>query len=164
MDEQVYYEGKPAKKVIVIWIFTKLLYFLTFLVFFGFSVFLKYSLPYSYWFTVGVFVIFILFIVYLYFLQKTYHYKITDKGAYFSGGIIIRKQKFVPSYKITNIVTSQNIIERALGINKIGIQTAGMGGYARPEIVFEGLVNPTEPADILRDLLKKTQAGYEQNE
>lgn len=164
MDEEIYYEGKPAKKVIVMWIFTKLLYFLTFLVFFGFSVFLKYSLSYSHWFAIGVFVTFILFIIYLYFLQKTYYYKITDKGAYFSGGIIIRKQKFVPSYKITNIVTSQNIIERALGINKIGIQTAGMGGYARPEIVFEGLVNSEEPADILRKMVGSVQRRFKLGE
>jgi len=99
----------------------------------------------------------ILFTIYLIVLRRTYHYKITDKGVYFIGGVIVKKQKFVPFYKITNIVTSQHILERILGIGRVGVQTAGMGGYAIPEIVFEGLTDPEKVNNLLKSLMERTQ-------
>lgn len=78
---------------------------------------------------------------------------ISRRGAHLQGGIIIEREKSVPSHKMTNFSTSQNIIEKALGIKKINIHTAGMGAIT-PEISFEGLVDSREPKRLLSNIIE----------
>jgi membrane protein YdbS with pleckstrin-like domain len=155
MSENIYYEGAPSPRLLIEWVFTILMPYTIIL---GLVWTLVIGFVFMMNLTLGDFVpavalgftsICILLSVYLLLLVMTYEYQITDKGAYFSGGIIIKKQHFVPSDKITNIIVSQNMLQLALGISNISIHVGGIGGYAKPEIVFEGLIDPDEPRNIL---------------
>lgn len=167
MAEQTYYESKPSGKVVISWLFTKLLLYL---LIYGFAfgyVFFRTEFDFG-WFSrsflsiiIGLIVIIFLYLI---FLWKTYSYKVTDKGIYFKGGIIVRKQKFVPFFKVTNVETSQNIIEQMLGINKIGFQTAGAGGQPKPEIMFEGLEEIEKPKQLIYQLIEKTKKSSKYDE
>ena len=150
MAEQTVYKSKPSWKVIIIWIFSKLL--LQMLIYGLFGYFIISRLEFE-WFNSYVLLTIIglvaIIFLYLIFLWKTYDYKVTNKGIYFKGGIIVKKQKFVPFFKVTNVEASQNIVEQILGINKIGFQTAGTGGQPKPEIVFEGLEDVEKPKKLV---------------
>ncbi|MBI4019409.1 MAG: PH domain-containing protein [Candidatus Aenigmarchaeota archaeon] len=84
-----------------------------------------------------------------YAIRNTYRYKITDRGAYFSGGLVFKTEKMVPFYKITNVIITQGPIQRMFGVSSIGVQTAGTGGVAMPEITYNGIVTTKKPYDIL---------------
>jgi len=163
MVERTYYESKPSGKVVVTWIFTKLLLSLFMIGFlFGFIFLGAKEEGHSLFGNIGIVLaiatgLIILIFIYLVFLWKTYSYKVTDKGIYFKGGIIVRKQKFVPFFKITNVETTQNLIEQMLGINKIGFQTAGTGGQPIPEIVFEGIEDIEKPKKLVYQLMEKSK-------
>lgn len=160
MAEQTLYETKPSGKVVVTWLFTRfLLYLLVYVFVLGYFLLRK-------GLSLGLFGGSVLFIIiglivitflYLVFLWKTYRYKITDRGIYFNGGIIVRKQKFVPFFKITNVDTTQNIVERMLGINRLGFQTAGAGAQQRPEIVFDGIEDIEKPKQLVYQCIEKTK-------
>jgi len=177
MAEHTYYQSKPSRKVIIIWIFTKLL--LTVFLFgfiFGYillRIFLD-TKEYSRGvFPIGniaiiiisiIIIIVFLSIIYLFFLLKTYSYKISDKGVYFTGGIIVKKQKFIPFFKITNVEASQNLIEQMLGIHKLSFQTAGTGGQPIPEIFFEGLTEIEKPKQLCYQLIERTRKSSKYDE
>lgn len=155
--EKILYESKPSGKVIVTWLFSRLLiYLVIFLFFWYFISIIRWIFGFSYTKIFNILVVlFVVIFLYLILLWKTYNYKITDKGVNFSGGIIIRKQKFVPFFKITNVEITQNLIEQMLGISRIGFQTAGTGGQPIPEIVFEGLENTEKPKHLVYKFIEK---------
>ena len=165
MHEKIYWQGKPSGKVVISWIFTfrctnlpiVLLVSYLFIIWrlgsdssivklLSFSI-AKY-LPF-------LIVILILYLIYSAFLWKTYDYSITENGISFKGGIIERKELTAPYHKITDVEVSQNIIERMLGISKIGFQTAGTGGRAKAEITFEGLIDVNKPKEIVGQFVEK---------
>ena len=175
MAEQTYYESKPSGKVLVTWLFTKLLLYLLIYGFVIFFVFIELESIRSWLFTYSgkiilsiIFVIIAVTFLYLNFLYKTYVYRVTDKGVYFKGGIIVREDKFVPFFKITDVRTSQNIIEQILGIKKLGFQTAGQTagryGYLKPEIEFEGLEDAEKPKQLVYRLIEKTKKASKYDE
>ncbi|MFH1056406.1 MAG: PH domain-containing protein, partial [Candidatus Micrarchaeota archaeon] len=90
-------------------------------------------------------------------LRKTYEYEITDKNVYFKGGILLKKQSIVPFFKITNMPNTQDVIDQVLAITTVGIQTAGTGGQPFPEITFEGMTNPDEVTEILKQQIEKSR-------
>lgn len=167
MAEQTYYESKPSGKVLVTWLFGKLLLYLLmygliiFVVFFELPTFWSWLYAYIGNGLIIIFIIIAVLILYLNFLYKTYFYKITDKGVYFKGGIIVKEDKFVPFFKITDVKTSQNIIEQILGIKKLSFQTAGQTadryGHSKPEIQFEGLEDAEKPKQLVYQLIEKTK-------
>ncbi|MBS3101450.1 PH domain-containing protein [Candidatus Woesearchaeota archaeon] len=168
MAERTYYESKPSGKIIVTWLFTKLLLYLLIYGFVFIFIFIELPNLGSYLSSsmgktilVGLLVIIVVIFLYLNFLYKTYVYRITDKGIYFKGGIIIKEDKFVPFFKITDVRTSQNIIEQLLGIKKLGFQTAGQTagryGYSKPEIEFEGVEDAEKPKQLVYQLIEKTK-------
>lgn len=167
MAEQTSYESKPSCKVVIVWLFTRLLlYLVIYGLILGFF-FLRNDFNFGWDGSSILFIIIGLIIIiffYLILLWKTYSYKITDKGIYFKGGIIVRKQKFVPFFKITNVETTQNIIEQILGISKLGFQTAGTGGQPIPEIVFEGLEEIEKPKQLVYRLIEKTKKSSKYDE
>ncbi len=176
MAEQTYYESKPSGKILVTWLFTKLLLHLLiygvilFIVFFELPTFWSYIFG-SYTGKMVITILFALIVIiflYLNFLYKTYLYKITDKGVYFKGGIIVKEDKFVPFFKITDVRTSQNIIEQIFSIKKLGFQTAGQtttrSGYLKPEIEFEGLEDVEKPKQLVYQLIEKTKKSSKYDE
>ena len=159
VDEKVLYEGKPSYKLFwsfsISWI---LIFILVFLIFVLNPLIIAFStgLTNTAW-TILICYILIcaIILVYLLFLVKTYKYKITDKGIYFSGGILTKREKFVPFFKVTNVDVLQTFIDQLLGISKLGFQTAGQGAANMPEITFRGLENPTIPKEIASKWLTK---------
>ena len=155
MLEDVFYEGAPSPRLLIEWVFTILIPYIIGLgivwTFIAGIIFLINLASGSFVAAValGITSISILVSIYLFLLVMTYEYRITDKGAYFSGGVMTKRQEFVPFNKITNITVSQNMLQLALGISNLSIQIGDTGGYARPEIVFEGLVDPDEPRNML---------------
>lgn len=147
-----------------------MLYLLIYGFILGFVFFRAGTAGFSLFENIGTTIIFIIIgliliiFIYLVFLWKTYSYKVTDRGIYFKGGIIVRKQKFVPFFKITNVETTQNIIEQMLGINKLGFQTAGTGGRPTPEIVFEGLEDVEKPKQLVYQLIEKAKKSSKYDE
>ena len=158
MEEKTNYESSPDGKIIFKCFFTKLLLYLIILVFIWFIVGSRIFPGINYAQILPIFIgLTFIILIYLIFLSKTYNYKITDRGIYFNGGILLKEQKFVPFFKITNVVTSQNIIEQLLGISQIGFQTAGTGSNYIPEIIFEGIKEIERPKKIALQLMEKNK-------
>ena len=94
-----------------------------------------------------------------FFLRKTYVYYITDKRCVFEGGILRRISHSVTYDKITDVEVSQDIIERALGIATLKIQTAGLGGKDKSELEFVGLTDAESPAAEVSKLKQVLETG-----
>jgi uncharacterized membrane protein YdbT with pleckstrin-like domain len=155
MLERIYYEGAPSPRLLIEWVFTILIPYTIALglgwtsvagFIFIMDVAFERFMPAV---VLGFTSISILVAIYLFLLVTTYEYKITDKGAYFSGGILTKRQQFVPFDKITNITVSQDMLQLTLGISNLSIQISGTNYDERSEIIFEGLVDPDEPRNIL---------------
>ena len=167
MAEQIYYEAKPTWKVVFNWLLGRwfltvvicLILFFPMLYIPDFNTLRDYIFNNTGLLLVVALILLLCISAYLFFLYQTYTYKITDKGISCSGGIIVREDKFVPFSKITDIKTSQNIIERVLGISTISIQTAGQtitqNGYSIPEIMLEGLEDAEKPKQLLYQFIGK---------
>lgn len=155
--EKTLYRATPKGKILVLWFFTRVIFYsfaISFLlnyvfIFLGIINFMAggaFAFAYNY---LLVFVgIIILVFLYHVALRSTYKYYITDERVILEGGILLRKIKSVPYHKITDVSISQNILERVLGISKANVHTAGTG-MQRPEIQFVGLINPERPQSII---------------
>lgn len=162
--EKILYQESPSQLILVIWFLLSMVYALipTFLLggltitFFP-LITLQHTLT---WF-LTIFII-SLTIIFLYHiaLRKTYKYYITDQKIAFEGGILVKKWKNVPYHKVTDVVISQNIIEKLLGIFKFNIHTPGTG-LTTPEISFVGICDPEKPKRIVLEILQKYKATGE---
>ncbi|NOZ81566.1 MAG: PH domain-containing protein [Candidatus Micrarchaeota archaeon] len=94
-------------------------------------------------------------------LRSTYHYYITNERVIFKGGILLKTIRSIPHWKITDVTLFQNILERILGIYRIGFQTAGTE-KAIPEIIFSGLTDPREPYRISMEVIKSSRQNSEE--
>ncbi len=167
--EKILWRSQPHEKLWYYWIPTKGLggslgySFFFFITYYGYTIFTgqitkstvawrSLAMTSIYFFVI----IFILHIPYLYFLRKTYIYTITNKNVIFEGGIITRFKHNLPFHKITNIIVSQGILQRAFGIWDLGIQTAGVGSPVA-EITFPGLMEPEKPKKLILGLVEKYQ-------
>lgn len=164
--ERVLYKDGPKGKILFLWFFRSLFFAVLITLIFSW-VFMIPVLPVVltagpsgiiYYYS-AVFIV-LLIIVFLYHvaLRKTYKYHITNDRIIFEGGIILRKIKSVPYHKVTDVSISQNIIERALGISKTNVHTAGTG-MQRPEIQFVGLAHPENPQSVIVKRLRSFQTS-----
>lgn len=159
--EKVSYKGSPNSKILVLWFLKSI--FLALILMFFLSWVLA-GLIFGFLFTGSVLVmmyayvtsyIILLIIVFLYHvaLRRTYKYHITTERVIFEGGILLRRIKNVPYHKITDVSISQNIFERALGLSKVNIHTAGTG-MQKAEIQFVGLTDSEKPQSIIMKELR----------
>lgn len=105
---------------------------------------------------------------YCVYLRRTYVYYVTNQRCVFRGGILRRIERSVHYHKVTDVETSQNIVERALGISTLNIFTPGTGsmvatpfGGQRAEISFVGLKDSETPAATINEVLRKFRATGE---
>jgi len=181
-EEVILYEGEPSPDVVKVWIFTKIfriLFISAFFIlwatlFFGgiiSCVILKHKEPpfilLPFFFGIGLPLIFVF--VYLYYksLYKTYRYYITNKRCIFEGGILVKRKRSAPFYKITDIEVSQFILERILGLHSLKIFTPGTAssgsyGFQRAEIVFEGLKDVETPYRLIQEQIDKSRKGLDE--
>ena len=133
--EEVIYQDRPRKVIVVIWLLMTLIFITPFSILASLAVFASYAIETILLFTL---IFSILILVYQIALVSTYRYYITNERVIFEGGILLRRLRSVPFYKITNFSLSQNIGERLLGLFSLNIHTAGTGTTV-PEIKFVGL-------------------------
>ena len=165
--EKEQYHGFPSAKVIIPWLFGRVSIVFFIGLWFGVGSLQVYeNLSFSKIFVnvIGFLILAgLVILAYLIFLCKTYRYTITDKGIYFKGGIIVRSNKFVPFFKVTDVEVSQNLLEQILGINKLKFHTAG-SMHMKPEIMFEGIVDATTPRDVAHKMIVKSTKGGKYSE
>jgi putative membrane protein len=158
-NEKILWQGTPSPRVLATWFFSKMGGFLLIIAvfFFAFSP-LLFSKRYNFFpfiVAIGGLLLFlaVLAFIYILLLRKTYEYCITSNRIIFKGGILLKTQRSVPFHKVTDIETSQHVLEQVLGISKLNIFTAGTGSM-RAEIIFSGLKDTSEPERILKDIIK----------
>jgi uncharacterized membrane protein YdbT with pleckstrin-like domain len=176
-DEEIIHEMRPAGAILVIWFFPKCLFptlpvgFASLFAFGGLAA--GFGGP-GEWESFGVAALvavavpstaFLLLMFYCRCLRRTYMYYITNQRCVFRGGILRRIERSVPYHKVTDVETSQNIVERALGISTLNIFTPGTGsmtatpfGGQRAEISFVGLTDSETPAATINEILRRFRA------
>jgi membrane protein YdbS with pleckstrin-like domain len=159
INEKVLYEGKPSNRLFWSWSIKALLVLIVLFLIFGangIAVSVKTNMYSTIAFAfLGYLVVFAILFAYLFFLLKTYKYKITDKGIYYSGGLLTKREKFVPFFKVTNVDVLQPFIDQMLGIKRLGFQTAGAGQSNIPEITYPGLIDVDKPKQIVLKYIEK---------
>jgi uncharacterized membrane protein YdbT with pleckstrin-like domain len=156
MDEKILYEGKPSNKLFWSWSIKATIILLVVLLFLSPMMFVDAGSKGAIYFDI-VFAL-LIYLVVLIFLKvqiDTYRYKITDKGIYFNGGFLTKREKFVPFYKITNVDVLQTFVDQMFGISRLGFQTAGQGAANIPEITFQGLTDAKKPKEIALKMIEK---------
>jgi uncharacterized membrane protein YdbT with pleckstrin-like domain len=159
-NEKILWQGTPSARVLATWFFSKIGGFLLFIVIMAFflSPLLfseKAGRFFPFLIAIGTFLLILAVLAFLYiiFLRRTYEYYITSNRVIFKGGILMKTLRSVPFHKVTDIETSQHVLEQVLAISKLNIFTAGTGSL-RAEIIFSGLKNPGEPEQVLKNILK----------
>ncbi len=155
--EKTLYEYVPKRKLFWLWVVKSIIIVLLLvLLFLPYFIALKTVNITSYIFTIIIFaLIYAIYLFYINLLFKTYKYKITNKGIYFNGGIITKREKYVPFYKITNVEVLRPLLDQILGISRLGFQTAGNGYSQIPEITFMGLTDYEKPKKIVLSEIEK---------
>lgn len=185
--EQVLWEGRPDKGVLLPWCLTKLVGWMFMAVLLTFALVLMFA---AIWMEIvqeqqganpfpmtGVAlqlvtpVALVVGIAYVWMLRRTYRYAITNHRCVLEGGVIIRRRRSVHYHKVTDVEVSQNPLERLLGLSSLKLYTAGtssVGGFMpwggtweRAEITFEGLRDPDEPERLINQALKRYKATGE---
>ncbi len=101
-------------------------------------------------------------VIYNVFLRKSYQYIITDNGVKIKGGIFTKITKDVPFSQITDVNISQNILEKALRIYELHIQTAGSKSIVetQPEISFLAIQDPNIPKNLILQYIQQARSRY----
>ncbi len=156
-NEKILYQGRPSGKLLVLWFFDSIIPALFITLFIGIAFFVVHQ---NLTIIVPVSFVILLLIIFLYniALIKTYEYYITTQRVIFKGGVISRKIKSIPLYKITDVAVSQGLGERMVGLASLNIQTAG-STLPRPEIQFVGLADADTPYSILLNQLATLQSS-----
>ncbi len=83
---------------------------------------------------------------------KTLEYRVTGEGVNLKKGVFWKINTIVPYTKITNIDVTQGPLERAFGISKIHVQTAGASGQqnTKAELVMSGISDPTAISELIK--------------
>ncbi len=170
--EKILYQGTPDVKILIPWFIVSLVYvfFTTVIIFLSIGPLFFDIFKYKFYgnlfsnyliFIQNHFFIFLLLVVIVFYyhiaLRETYKYYITTKNIIFEGGILFKKIKIVPYYKITDVSIFQNIIERMVGLSRIRVQTAGNSGTVRPEVEFIGLKDVKRPLSIIMKHISKNK-------
>ncbi len=82
---------------------------------------------------------------------RFYLYDLTEQGFQKEYGVIYKKYVTIPYDRIQNIDINRGILDRILGLSRIQIHTAGVGGVALAEGRLPGLSK--EVANQIRDEL-----------
>ena len=180
-NEELLHELSPSPKVLIIWLFTKVIWWSMGL---GFVSFWITGMTYSLLelgtktesdaqlglmgiLSAGVFLVSLaLSFFYAVILRSTYRYFITSQRCVFVGGIIRYRERSVPYHKITDVELSINIIERIIGMSSIRIFTPGTGSSRSwgfwgtsqaPELCFEGLLDSEAPSESINVLVRDSK-------
>jgi putative membrane protein len=82
---------------------------------------------------------------------RRYEYELTEDTLDISSGVISRREREIPYRRIQNVDVSQSVIQRALGIAAVDLETAG-GSSTEGSIRF---VKPDEATRIRREVQRR---------
>jgi putative membrane protein len=68
---------------------------------------------------------------------RRFEYELTDDGFEIASGVVSRRNREIPLRRVQNVDISRNIIQRALGISVLDLETAG-GGQTEASLRFVG--------------------------
>ncbi|MFH1448026.1 MAG: PH domain-containing protein [Candidatus Micrarchaeota archaeon] len=88
--------------------------------------------------------------IYARLLIKSYRYGIDDDSVNFEGGVLIKTRRKISFHKVTDVTTTQDTFDQALGLSTLHVKT---GGSDPLEITFYGLKDPSEPENIIKGKL-----------
>ena len=180
-NEELLHELSPTPRILIIWLFTKVIwwsiglgfvsFWLTGVIFglleLGTETEADSHIGFMGILSASVFIVSLaLSFVYAVLLRSTYRYFITSQRCVFVGGIIRYRERSVPYHKITDVELSINLIERILGMSSIRIFTPGTassrswgfwGSSQAPELCFEGLVDSETPSESINVLVRDSK-------
>lgn len=179
--EDILHSLKPSSRVLIIWFFTKVLWWSIGFGFFSFWVWAvgagiiaantdiqaePDAATIGLYSAMTVVLSFASSFIYAIVLRGTYRYYITSQRCVFVGGIVRYRERSIPYHKITDVELSMNLIERAMGMSSIRIFTPGtsssrafglwFSGHA-PELSFEGLSDSEEPTESINLLVRDSK-------
>ena len=86
---------------------------------------------------------------------RRFEYELTEDTRDISSGVISRREREIPYRRIQNVDVSQSVIQRALGIAAVDLETAG-GSSTEGSIRF---VKPDEATRLRRELQRRKTAA-----
>jgi len=86
---------------------------------------------------------------------QRFEYELTDDTFDISSGVISRREREIPYRRIQNVDVSQGVIQRALGLAAVDLETAG-GSSTEGSIRF---VKPDEATRLRRELQRRKSAA-----
>ena len=86
---------------------------------------------------------------------RRFEYELTEDTLDISSGVISRREREIPYRRIQNVDVSQSVIQRALGIAAVDLETAG-GSSTEGSIRF---VKPDEATRLRRELQRRKTAA-----
>ena len=81
-------------------------------------------------------------------------YELTDDTFDLNSGVFSRREREIPYHRIQNVDIGQNVIQRALGIAEVSLETAG-GGSTEAQLRYVS----REEADRLQDEISRRKSG-----
>jgi uncharacterized membrane protein YdbT with pleckstrin-like domain len=109
---------------------------------------------------VAIFATFVFF-YYIELKYKGYYYMMTDSEIVFRKGIFNTVKTVVPFKEIQNLNISKSVLERALGISNLRIETAG-SNIVESEVIIPGVENEDELSGMIRKRIEGVRAGGSQ--
>lgn len=89
------------------------------------------------------------------FYYNSIEYQILPDEIVAKRGVIWKSEQRIPYFKITNVNVKRGPIERAFGLGRVGIQTAGFGATSLAEERISGLRNPEEIRETVMEKIRR---------
>ena len=86
---------------------------------------------------------------------RTTQYVVTEDRASEASGLFSRKTSEIELADVRNVQVTQSLGQRMSKVGDVGISTAGQSGF---EVVFKGVENPNDVADIVRKARERLSA------
>jgi putative membrane protein len=86
---------------------------------------------------------------------RRFDYELTDDTLDISSGVISRREREIPYRRIQNVDVSRSVIQRAIGVAAVDLETAG-GSSTEGSIRF---VTPDEATRLQREVQRRKSAG-----
>ncbi|WP_255195917.1 PH domain-containing protein [Halorarius litoreus] len=98
-------------------------------------------------------------LAYQYVYVQRFDYELTDDTLDIRSGVLSRRAREIPYGRVQNVDLSQNLVQRALGISEVRVETAG-GGDTEAQLRF---VSETEASRLQREIgrLKRGETATE---
>lgn len=88
---------------------------------------------------------------------RRFDYDLTDEGLEIASGVVSRRHREIPLRRIQNVDISRNVVQRALGLAALDLETAG-GGQTEASLRFVGY---DEAKRLQREIQQRKRRGEE---